>query len=128
MGGSGEYKSLGAELGRLSRRSEVGCGLGGPKRLRKGWHISETSRFLCRFMAHFLEYVSLYCFLLCDFGRGDGLGFAGIDFRLQWSLGGPLLYSFRKQVFRKVSYKTSFPILRDSTPLLLVSVSVSSGG
>ena len=83
------------------------------------------------FVTHFHELVSLYCVLLCDCGRGDGLGFAGFDFRFRWSSGRPLLCSFRKRGFQEVTYKTSFAIIGDSTPfalpllLLLVSVSVS---
>ena len=62
---------------------------------------------MTNFMTHFHELVSLYCVLLCDCGRGDGLGFAGFDFRFRWSSGRPLLCSFRKRVFQEVSYKTS---------------------
>ena len=62
-------------------------------------------------MTHFRELASLYCALLCDCGRGDGLGFAGFDFRFRWSSGGPLLCSFRKRVFQEVTYKTSFSSL-----------------
>ena len=71
-------------------------------------HFGNKSFPVTNFMTYFLESASLYCFLLCDFGRGDGLRFAGSSFRVRWSLGRPLLCSFRKRSFQEVSYKTSF--------------------
>ena len=59
-------------------------------------------------MTHFHELVYLYCAISCDYGRSDGLGFAGFDFRFRWSSGGSLLCGFRKRVFQDVTYKTSF--------------------
>ena len=98
-------KSLGAELVRLSGRSEDCFWLGERKDSGKGGAFSFS---VANFMTHFLELVSLCCVLLCDCGRGDGLGFAGFDFRFRWSSGGPFLCSFRKRIFQEVTYKTSF--------------------
>ena len=98
VGGSGEWKSLEAELGRLSGGSEDCFGLGERKESGKGDEISVS---VTRFMTHFKELVSLYCVLLCDCGRGDGLGFAGFGFRFRWSSGRPLLCSFRNGFSRK---------------------------
>ena len=89
---------LGAELVRLSGRSEDCFWLGERKDSGKG---GAFSFYVTDFMTHFNEVVSLYCALLCDCGRGDGLGFAGFDFRFRWSAGGPLLCSFRKRVFQE---------------------------
>ena len=98
-------KSLGAELVRLSGRSEDCFGLGERNDSGKGDVFSFS---VTNFMTHFHELVSLYCILLCNCGRGGGLGFAGFDFRFRRSSGGPLLCSFRKRVFQEVTYKTSF--------------------
>ena len=74
-------------------------GLKGEKVAERATHFGNKSFSVTNFMTHFPECVSLYCFLLCDSGRGDGLGFAGFDFRFRWSSGRPLLCSFRKRVF-----------------------------
>ena len=50
--------------------------------MRKERRITEGNIFCDEFMTHFLEFASLYRFLLlCGTGHGDGLGFAGwVDF------------------------------------------------
>ena len=90
---------------RLSGHSEGLFGLGERKDSGKG---DAFRFFVTNFMTHFHELVYLYCAISCDYGRSDGLGFAGFDFRFRWSSGGSLLCGFRKRVFQDVTYKLSF--------------------
>ena len=68
--------SWGASLGAVRTL----FGLEGEKVAERATHFGNNSFSVANFMAHFIERVSLYCVLLCDSGRGDGLGFAGFDF------------------------------------------------
>ena len=67
---------------RLSGHGEGLFWLGERKDSGKGDAFSFS---VAHFVTHFRELVSLFCVLLCDCGRGDGLGFAGFDFRFRWS-------------------------------------------